>query len=251
VDLGNTNDGRLTAPGGMQRGASRPRFATAVVALLIACAIGGGVAEAAVYKWVDDKGVTHYTDKMPPDAVNKGNVELNKQGVAIRKTEPAVTPEQRKAIEAEAERKREAARQQAEQARRDRALLDSYTSEGDIDLARTRSLRTVETALRSAQAYSAQLGKHRAELAASKAALAGKPVPAALERDLAGADAELARQTEFVARKEQELVTIAARYDADKARWQALKGGSAMTAPPPAAGSAAAPAAARAGTAKK
>ena len=78
---------------------------------------------------------------MPPDAVNKGNVELNKQGIAIKKTEPAITPEQSKAPEAEEERQREEAKLQAETARRDRALLDSYTTESDIDLAKSLAVR--------------------------------------------------------------------------------------------------------------
>ena len=245
--MGNSNRGRSPASGGKARRAWRPPLDTVVVALLAACALCGGAAEAAMYKWVDEKGVTHYTDTMPPDAVNKGNIEFNKQGIAIRKTDPAVTPEQRKAREAEAEQQREAAKQQAETARRDRALLDSYTTESDIDLAKNRSLRTVEAALKSAQAYSAQLTKRKAELSAGKTALAGKPVPANLERELAAADTELARQAELIARKEQELVTIATRYDADKARWQALKGGR-VTPPPPVA---AAPAATQAGAAKK
>ena len=250
--MGNSNRGRSPAHDNRERGPGGPPFAAAVVPLLVALALAAGDAGAAMYKWVDDKGVTHYTDTMPPDQVNKANVELNKQGIAIRKTDPAITPEQRKAREAEAERQREAAKLQEETARRDRALLDSYTTESDIDLARNRSLRTVATALQSAQAYSAQLTKRRAELTASKAALAGKPVPANLERDLAATETELARQAEFITRKKQELVTIADRYDNDKARWQAIKGGSvAPPPPPPATGTAAAPAATQAGAAKK
>jgi len=230
VDLGNANRGRAPAPGGKRRGGGRGPVAAAVVAVLTALALGA--VEAAMYKWVDEKGVTHYTDTMPPDAVNKANTELNKQGIPIKKTDPAITPEQRKARETEVERQREAAKLQAETARRDRALLDSYTTESDIDLAKNRSLRTVEMALSSAQAYSAQLTKRKAELTANKAALAGKPVPATLERDLAATETELERQTDFIVLKKKEGVTIAARYDADKARWAAIKGGSVSPAPP-------------------
>jgi hypothetical protein len=226
--------------------------------VLVALAIGAGPARAAMYKWVDDKGITHYTDTMPPDAVNKGNVELNKQGVTIKKTDPAVTPEQRKAREAEVEQQRELAKQKEAQARKDRALLDSYTTESDIDLAKNRSLRTVENALQSAQAYSTQLTKRKAELTANKAALGSKPVPAALERDHSATDGELTRQEELIARKKQELVTIAARYDSDKERWQALRGRGAIPDPSTpgktSAGSAtaqAAPATAQAAPAKK
>jgi hypothetical protein len=232
VDLGNLDRGRAPAPDRKTCGAGRRAMAAAVVPLLAALALGGGAAEAAMYKWVDEKGVTHYSDSMPPDAVNKANTELSKQGIPIRKTDPAVTPEQRRAREAEVERQRETAKQQDETARRDRALLDSYTTESDIDLAKERSLRTVDAALKSAQAYTAQLNKRKTELTASKAALAGKPVPLALERDLAATESELARQADFIASKQKELVTVAARYDADKTRWQAIKGGSAAPPPP-------------------
>ena len=245
MDLGNANRGRPPAAAVTPRSADRGPVAAGVLAALAALVLGAGTVEAAMYKWVDEKGVTHYTDKMPPEAVNKANTQLDRQGMPVKKTDPAATPEQRQAREAEAQRQREAAKQQVETARRDRALLDSYTTAADIDLAKNRSLHTVEMALKSAQAYSAQLTKRKAELTASKAALGGKPVPASLERELASTEAELARQVDLVALTEKELVTIAARYDADKVRWDELKGGRASPPPPPASPQA------QAGSAKK
>ena len=200
-----------------------------------------GAAQAAMYKWVDDKGVVHYTDTVPPDAVNKGSVQISPQGVPMKKVDPAITPEQRKAREAEQERQRDAAKQQAETARRDRALLDSYTTENDIDLAKSRAVKTLQTAVQSAQSYSTQLTKRKAALLERKAALGAKPVPADLERELATVDAELRRQSDIIAQKNRQLVEVAARYDADKERWQALKGASDATRPPPAQGMATAP----------
>jgi len=43
------------------------------LALAAAIAVGVPVAFAATYKWVDEKGVVHYTDKLPPDQVDKAN----------------------------------------------------------------------------------------------------------------------------------------------------------------------------------
>ncbi len=149
---------------------------------------------ATMYKWVDDKGVVHYSDKMPPEAVNKGNTQLSPQGIPVKKVDPAATPEAVKAREAEQERQKEAARQQGEQARRDRALLDSYTTEADIDLARARAVKTVEDALQSAAGYRAQLQKRKVALLERKASYGGKPVPPDIDRDLAAIDAELARR---------------------------------------------------------
>src|ERR1043166_6113245 len=63
-------------------------------------------AHAATYKWIDDKGIVHYSDKMPPDAVNKAHVELDRQGRQVTKIDRAATPEEIRARAAEADRQR-------------------------------------------------------------------------------------------------------------------------------------------------
>jgi hypothetical protein len=181
-------------------------------------------AEAATYKWTDDKGVVHYSDKVPPEAIEKGSLELSKEGIPLRRTEPAPTAEQRKAREAEEERKRLLAKQQEESERRDRALLASYTSEREIDLSRQRSLATIEAVIESAQHYTDQLGRRKIEVEARRAGFRDKPVPAVLEREFESINAELVRQADFIRQKRAEWATTATRYDADRARWRELSG---------------------------
>jgi hypothetical protein len=180
-------------------------------------------AHATTYKWVDDQGVVHYTDKMPPEAINKGNVELNKQGVTIKKTDPALTPEQRRVKEAEEERARQVAKAREEVQRKDRALLASYTTEDEIDLSKKRALGTIEGQMQSAQAYIAILNKRKDEINGRVAALNGKPVPASMEREVASVNDELEKQGQLVAAKRKEITTVTARYDADKQRWRELR----------------------------
>jgi Domain of unknown function (DUF4124) len=181
-----------------------------------------GAARAAMYKWVDEKGVVHYTDQMPPEAVDKASVELNKQGVPINRTEKALTPEQRRANELEAERAREVARAQEDIARRDRALVSSYTSEAEIDLARNRSLQTINNVILSSQAFSDQLSMRKVDVEAKKAESQGKPIVAVLDRELDSIEAELGRQNELILQKKREAAVITAKYDADKQRWREL-----------------------------
>ena len=207
-------------------------FALAAALLAVAMLLAGaGEARAATYKWTDDKGVVHYTDKLPPEAVDKARVELNKQGVPVKKTDQALTPEQRRTIEQEAERQRSAERAREEIARRDRALVSSYTSEAEIDLARNRSLQTINTVILSAQAFSEQLSKRKVDVEAKKAESAGKPVVAVLDRELESIDLELARQADVIAQKQRETTTITAKYDADKQRWRELVAAKASTKP--------------------
>ena len=194
-------------------------FGALALAALVALAPAAGAQK--IYKWTDEKGVVHYTDKAPDPA--RGGVQLDKQGRPVGKIEPAPTPEQVRAKQAEEERGREAAKEQEVTARRDRALLASYTTEAEIDLARARAVATVESQIQSAQAYLAQLTKRKTELDARKAKLGDGPVPAQLERDSASVDAEYAKNRDLVVQKQRELAVVTARYDADKQRWRELK----------------------------
>ncbi len=211
-------------------GAARGSAALAIFALA-ALATHAGSTHAALYKWVDEHGEVHYSDKVPAEAVNKGNVELNKQAIPIKKTEPAPTPEQLKAKAAEDERQRQAAKQQEEISRRDRALLASYTSENEIDLARARAMQTIDNVLQSTQAYMAQLVKRRDGLLAKKAA-AGDKVPVNVEHELEMLNGEIERQGDLMAQKKREAATVTAKYDKDKQRWHELVAAKAATAEP-------------------
>jgi len=193
--------------------------------LVLATAVlltAAGPARATTYKWTDEKGVVHYSDKMPPEAVDKASVQLNKEGVPVKRTEKVPTPEERRALEQDEERQRQVAKQREEIARRDRALVASYTSEAEIDLARNRALQTINTAIQSSLAFSEQLNKRKTELATKKTESQGKSMVSALDRELESIDAELARQADLIAQKKREVSVITAKYDADKNRWREL-----------------------------
>ena len=180
-------------------------------------------AHAATYKWVDEKGAVHYTDQIPAEAVNKGNVQLDKQGVPIKRTEPAMSAEQRKAKAEEEERQKQLLKERELVERRDRALLSTYTMESEIDLARKRALSTIDQQVQSSAVYSTQLGKRKTELEAKKAALGDKPVPPVIERELSNINSELAKQADLVAARQKDVILVNARYDADAKRWRELR----------------------------
>lgn len=195
----------------------------AVVLLGAILLLASGIAGAAgTYKWTDDQGVVHYTDHMPTDSVSKGATVLDKQGRAVKKIDPAPTAEQRKQMEADEEQRRELAKLQADQARKDRALTLSFSSEAEIDVARARAISTIEGQQKTIEAYIADMSRRQAELEKRKAALGTKPVPAALDNELDGVTAEVMRQNEVLRTKRDELVTVAAKYDAAKKRWREI-----------------------------
>jgi hypothetical protein len=177
---------------------------------------------AGTYKWTDEQGVVHYSDKAPVETPAKGATVLDKQGRPVKKIEPPLTPEQLKAKADEEERQRALAKAKDEQAKKDKALLQSYTSEDEIDIARSRAVSTIEAQIKSAQAFSADLTRRQQNIAKQKAGYGNKPIPVELERESSAVDNELSRQTILIRQKQEELVLASAKYDTIKQRWREI-----------------------------
>jgi hypothetical protein len=194
--------------------------------LLFAIAVAAsGTAQAVLYKWTDEHGVVHYSDKLPVEAVNRANSQLSGQGITVRRTEQVRTAAQRvPQTESEAQKMREAERERVIAERRDRALIESYANEAEIDLAKSRAIATIDGQMQSARAFIAQISKRRKELEDRKATFAPRPVPGEIARVIETIDAEIARQNEYIEGRAKESAHMAARYDADKERYRELKG---------------------------
>jgi chromosome segregation ATPase len=180
-------------------------------------------AAAGMYKWTDDQGIVHYSDQMPADAVNKGGVMMDRQGRQIKKIDATLTPAQAKLKEAEDERQRQLAKVQEDKMRRDIALTHSYTSEEEIEFARSRAMQAIESQLKSAETYIADLMRRQQELKKEKLTYGTNPVPRTLDNELAGLDEELARQDKVLAQRRAEIGAINAKYESDKMRWREIR----------------------------
>jgi hypothetical protein len=155
--------------------------------------------------------------------VSKGATVLDKQGRPVKKIEPAPTADQLKAKEAAEQEQRAQVRVQQDQARKDRALMESYTTESEIDIAKNRALSTLDGQIKSAQAYSADLTRRQQDLKKRKASFGDKPIPIDLERDITNIDIELSRETALIHQKTEEVAAVSAKYDTEKKRWQEIK----------------------------
>jgi hypothetical protein len=178
-------------------------------------------AQAATYKWTDEDGKVHYSDKAPPEAP-KGAAVLDKQGRQVKKIEAPLSPEAIKAKADEDARQKAEARARDEQARKDRALMASYTSEGEIDLARQRAVSTLEAQIASALTFSETLQKQQKAIATKKQSYGGNPIPIELQRESASVEEELSRQNILIRQKQDELAMVAEKYDTIKQRWREI-----------------------------
>ena len=147
---------------------------------------------------------------------------MDNQGRVLKTLQAPPSKEELAAKAADEERQRDKAKVDAEQVRKDRILLDSYTTESEIDLARNRASQALEQQMEIARNYTAALGKRHAELQKHKAELGAKGLPPAEEQELGRLQAELDAQNASVSQKKQDLERIVARYAADKKRWQEI-----------------------------
>lgn len=109
------------------------------------------VAQAKMYKWVDENGQMHFGDKIPPQYQVKEHQELNEHGVVTKRREAAKTPQQKaEARRLEKEKERLALEEKKKQ-QRDRVLLDTYTTERDLIVARDSRLEAVDSQINLAE----------------------------------------------------------------------------------------------------
>ena len=178
-----------------------------------------------MYKWVDEQGKTHYGNAVPPQYAQQGNTELDKKGAVIKKTDAALTPEQRKAKEEELAQQKEEDKKKLEQKRRDKALLNTYTTEKEIDLVRDRNLQQGELQLQSMELRAKQV-QPRLDQARKRAQdiLARKrPVPPDLQQEMEEAEKEMQRLQEMIKLRRMDMDAIRARFEDDKKRFRELR----------------------------
>ena len=196
--------------------------------LLIALIVGISFSlpvSAKMYKWVDDQGVTHYGETIPPGYANKDRTELNKTGRTVKKNEVLTSEERRMKEEAEA-KKRNEAEAALESKRRDKALVNTYSSPAEIDLARSRNLQQIEARVSGVGAQvkivnDSLLGLQKE---ADGYKQAGKKLPKSLQEDLDETQGRLTKLQQDLDKAKAEKSAMEARYDADKARYKELTG---------------------------
>ena len=185
--------------------------------------LSAGTAQAAMYRWVDGNGRVHYSDTPPTTYQKSGGIEMSKQGNVIKRTQSDA--ERR----AEAERKAEQARIQEEQNRQaqvDRALMATYTTEAEIDLARDRALEHHKLAIKGAEIRGTAVNATLADLKQRIANIekAGLPVGTGLTDQLEQANREKQDLKRVIQNNQEAMEKVREKYAADKARFRQLSG---------------------------
>ncbi len=169
--------------------------------------------------WVNKDGVRECGQFVPPEYAQQRIEIINERGIVVEVIEAAKTREQL-AREA-AERRR-----LAEQKRRDKILLNTFTTERDIELARKSRVQAIESIIaitnsntRSLRASLAKIQKRAADFER-----AGEEPPKELFEEMDSLKRQIQDNEEFVAKKQRDIIALEKRFDADLKRFRELKG---------------------------
>ena len=178
------------------------------------------------YRCVGNDGKKYYGSTIPMQCMGKPIEQLNSQGRVVRRIDPdgeAKEKEEKAAAAAKAKEEEAATR---EASRRNRALLATYTSERDIDDARSRALTENKKTVRDVEGRIDALKKRRAgydkELEFYQDKKGGATPPAKLSEEIQNTEIDLRAQEELLAVKRKEVDVINAKYDEDKKRYTEL-----------------------------
>lgn len=172
-------------------------------------------AEKRIVKWVDSHGVTHYGDQLPTNAAGKSNQVINKQGVVVQRNNQT-------SVNGEQERNH---KEKLEQERKDSVLLASYTTADEIDLARNRNLEMENATISALKSQKTNVDDRLNRNIVSAQAFVDKKqaVPEYLKEEISIAKTESEKFDKKITHHQQILEKINQQYDAEKARFIALK----------------------------
>ncbi len=182
-------------------------------------------ASAKLYKWVDEQGKTHYTDKIPPEHAQQSRSELNDKGIEINKVDRAKT-----AAEIAQEKELERLRLEQEkiiekQKAEDRVLLRTFRSEDDIIMAMNGKITAIDVMIQITKSNIKQSKEQLADMQDSAATMErmGKKPSAKLLKDIASTRQQLKNNYAAIINREKDKERIKKKGEEDLARFRELK----------------------------
>lgn len=201
--------------------------------LLVASAPSWGNPAGELYCCTDPaSGRRICADTLPLQCRGQAYRVFDRAGNPIRDVAAPLTAEQRAAAAAEAKKRKEEEEKRQEQRRIDQALLNTYASAEDIDLAQRKAEGDVRQTIQTATAKIGELQKTQRKLAEEAEFYKRTAMPADLDTRLRTVAHEIRLQQELIQIKRKELEAIRTKYEGDRQRYFQLTGRSSAPTPP-------------------
>ena len=199
--------------------------ATLTALLLLCTSLPCAAQGSKLYKWVDDEGRVHYSDRLPPVDVQRAHSALDDRGVTVDQIDAAKTPEQIKQ-EQEVERLRRERQALIEKQRTaDRVLLRTFRSEDDIIMTRDGQVQAIDAYIKITHANIKRLKTSLEDLQKQAAAreLSGKQIPEKFQQEIDDKNQTLKDAYQSIVKREHDKDRIRQSFAQDLQRFRELK----------------------------
>ncbi|TRZ68789.1 MAG: hypothetical protein D4S02_03200 [Rhodocyclaceae bacterium] len=199
---------------------------TTLLSLLLMTALVPPADAAKSYCCSDERGRQVCGDSLPRECFGRSYREVSERGTTLRQVEAPLTAEQQARRDAELAAKKKEERAAMEEKRKNQALLNTYASEKDVDLARTRALADVENRTKEVQSKYNEALKRKQKLEGEREFYQKKPMPPELTEQIKASEAEIKAQQNAIEAKKQEMEQVRIRFDEEKKRYlDLIRGG--------------------------
>lgn len=177
-----------------------------------------------LYKWVDEQGITHYGDHIPPEYASQEQHIINSQGVEISRLDAQKSADQ---MAAEEQKRIEAQQSQ----NRDRNLLNTYASVQEIERLRDQRVTLLSDQIKVTSQFLEVLNGRLNKLRTASMHFkpynndaAAPPMPDQVAEDLVRVGNDIRTQQQNLHEKRSEEATMRKQFDSDIQRFKELKG---------------------------
>jgi len=186
----------------------------------------GSIAEAKIKCWKNNESVRECGNSVPPEFAQQGHDEVSSRGVRLDSTVRAKSLEELQAERATAKAQAEAEVRRREQAAKDRVLLDTFSSDDDMLLARDGQIMHLESQIKLTESHTNKLNNGLEELIQDAAdhERRGDEPPEKLVGDIDSLREQISDNQTFIKTKQTERVELMRKFEADIARFRELKG---------------------------
>lgn len=199
------------------------RTALTVTWISLACLAGSAAAQS-IYTCVDGKGRKITADRPIIECIDRTQQELNRTGTVKRQVGPSLTAAERAAQEEKDKAAAEVRAREAEEKRRDRALLLRYPSRTVHDQERVAALAQIDEVIKASHKRTLELAEQRKSILAEFEFYVKDPskAPPSLKRKLEENDNSSTVQKRFILEQEQEKKRVNVRFDEELVKLRQL-----------------------------
>ncbi len=193
------------------------------LALFLTCLVGGAAAQG-IYTCVDATGRKITADRPILECNDRVQQEMTKSGNVKRVLVPVPTPQEKALQDEKDKRAAEARAREADEKRRDRALLLRYPDPQAHNKERAQAVEQIDEVIKAAFKRITELGEQRKAVQADLEFYKGDPskAPPTLKRRIEENESGVAAQKRFIAEQETEKKRVNQRFDEELAKLRQL-----------------------------